>query len=150
MEQAQGADPENPDEYRALNIFLVPPDARWTHLKAQARQSGIGQLVDDAMTGIERDNAVSRGKQKGQTVTHVLRSNALLTILCLRDTSEGRVHATMIDLAMARSILDAFLPGRCRGRTRPLMPPQRHAVSPRRCPLLLALRQRRGEAWIRV
>jgi len=34
----------------------VPPGARWSHLKAQAKQSTIGQLVDDAMTGIERDN----------------------------------------------------------------------------------------------
>ena len=55
-EQAHGADPEDPDEYRAVNIFWVPPEARWTHLKAQARQSTIGELVDDAMTGIERDN----------------------------------------------------------------------------------------------
>ena len=55
-EQAEGADPEDPDEYRAENIFWVPPEARWTHLKAQARQATIGQLVDDAMTGIERDN----------------------------------------------------------------------------------------------
>ena len=55
-ERAEGADPEDPDEYRAENIFWVPPEARWTHLKAQARQATIGQLVDDAMTGIERDN----------------------------------------------------------------------------------------------
>jgi len=43
-ERAQGADPEDPDEYRALNIFWVPPEARWPHLKAQARQPTIGQL----------------------------------------------------------------------------------------------------------
>ncbi len=55
-ERTKGADPEDPDEYRAENIFWVPPEARWTHLKAQARQPTIGQLVDDAMTGIERDN----------------------------------------------------------------------------------------------
>ena len=55
-EKAQGADPEDPDEYRALNIFWVPPEARWSHLKAQAKQSTVGQLVDDAMAGIERDN----------------------------------------------------------------------------------------------
>jgi hypothetical protein len=56
-ERDQGADPEDPDEYRALNIFWVPPEARWSHLKAQARQATIGQLVDDAMAAIERDNA---------------------------------------------------------------------------------------------
>src|SRR5215470_10107280 len=55
-EKAQGADPEDPDEYRALSIFWVPPEARWAHLKAQAKQPTIGQLVDDAMAGIERDN----------------------------------------------------------------------------------------------
>ena len=55
-EQGQGADPEDPDEYRAVNIFWVPPEARWTHLKAQAKQPTIGQLVDDAMAGLERDN----------------------------------------------------------------------------------------------
>jgi type I restriction enzyme M protein len=60
-EQAQGADPEDPDEYRALSIFWVPPEARWPHLKAQARQATIGQLVDDAMAGIERDNPALKG-----------------------------------------------------------------------------------------
>jgi type I restriction enzyme M protein len=55
-ERSQGADPEDPDEYRALNIFWVPPEARWSHLKAQAKQSTIGELVDAAMVGIERDN----------------------------------------------------------------------------------------------
>ncbi len=60
-EKAQGADPEDPDEYRALSIFWVPPEARWSHLKAQAKQPTIGQLVDDAMEGIERDNTSLKG-----------------------------------------------------------------------------------------
>jgi type I restriction enzyme M protein len=60
-EKSQGADPEDPDEYRAQSIFWVPPEARWSHLKAQAKQSTIGQLVDDAMAGIERDNPHLKG-----------------------------------------------------------------------------------------
>jgi type I restriction enzyme M protein len=44
-EKVQGADPEDPDEYRSLNIFWVPPEARWAHLKAQAKQPTMGQLV---------------------------------------------------------------------------------------------------------
>jgi type I restriction enzyme M protein len=60
-QRKQGADPEDPDEYRARSIFWVPPEARWAHLKAQAKQSTIGQLVDDAMTGIERDNPSLKG-----------------------------------------------------------------------------------------
>ena len=55
-ERDQGADPEDPDEYRAQSIFWVPPEARWPVLQAQARQPTIGRLVDDAMTAIERDN----------------------------------------------------------------------------------------------
>ena len=34
----------------------MPQEARWAHLKAQARQPTIGQTVDRAMTAIERDN----------------------------------------------------------------------------------------------
>jgi type I restriction-modification system DNA methylase subunit len=60
-EQANGADPEDPDEYRAQSIFWVPPEARWTELRAKARRPTIGQLVDDAMAGIERDNPVLKG-----------------------------------------------------------------------------------------
>ena len=60
-EKAKGADPEDPDEYRAVNTFWVPPEARWTHLKAQARLPTVGQLVDDAMAGIERDNPALKG-----------------------------------------------------------------------------------------
>src|SRR6266403_1891709 len=60
-ERAQCADSEDPDEYRALSIFWVPPEARWTHLKAQAKQPTIGQLVDDAMAAIERDNPSLKG-----------------------------------------------------------------------------------------
>ena len=60
-ERDQGADPEDPDEYRADNIFWVPPEARWQYLQSQARQPTIGQLVDAAMTAIERDNRVLDG-----------------------------------------------------------------------------------------
>jgi len=55
-QRAQGADPEDPDEYRAQNIFWVPPEARWSYLKSMAPQPTVGQLVDDAMAAIERDN----------------------------------------------------------------------------------------------
>jgi type I restriction enzyme M protein len=55
-QRSEGADPEDPDEYRAENIFWVPPEARWSYLKAAAPQPTIGQIVDDAMAAIERDN----------------------------------------------------------------------------------------------
>ena len=36
VERAQGAEPEDPDEYRGVNIFWVPPEARWAYLKSMA------------------------------------------------------------------------------------------------------------------
>ena len=47
---------EDRDEYTVENIFWVPPEARWAHLRAQARQSTNGLTVDQAMVAIERDN----------------------------------------------------------------------------------------------
>ena len=52
---------EDRDEYTAESIFWVPTEARWPHLQAQARQPTIGQLVDDAMTAIERNNPALDG-----------------------------------------------------------------------------------------
>jgi type I restriction enzyme M protein len=60
-QKAQGADPEDPDEYKAVNIFWVPKEARWQNLKANAPQPTIGKMVDDAMTAIERDNPSLKG-----------------------------------------------------------------------------------------
>ncbi|MCK4374856.1 MAG: type I restriction-modification system subunit M N-terminal domain-containing protein [Candidatus Brocadiae bacterium] len=57
----QGADSEDPDEYRAVNIFWVAPGARWLHLTKMAKQPTIGKVVDDAMLAIERDNSSLKG-----------------------------------------------------------------------------------------
>src|SRR3989475_13321087 len=35
------ADPEDPDEYRAENIFWVRKQARWTHLQDNAKKPAI-------------------------------------------------------------------------------------------------------------
>ena len=61
VEVSQGADPEDPDEYRADNVFWVPKEARWETLQNQARDPKIGKLVDDAMVAIERDNSSLKG-----------------------------------------------------------------------------------------
>ncbi len=57
----EGANPEDPDEYQAENVFWVPADARWSHLQAAARQPTIGKTLDDAMVAIERDNPRLKG-----------------------------------------------------------------------------------------
>lgn len=51
-----GADPEDKDEYKAENVFFVPPSARWKFLRSHAKQPTIGKTVDDAMDAIEREN----------------------------------------------------------------------------------------------
>ena len=60
-EISQGADPEDPDEYRASNIFWVPKEARWSVLQANAKRPEIGKVIDDAMVAIERDNKSLKG-----------------------------------------------------------------------------------------
>jgi type I restriction enzyme M protein len=56
-----GANPEDSDEYKAENVFWVPPGARWTYLQNSAKQPEIGKIVDDAMVAIERDNPRLKG-----------------------------------------------------------------------------------------
>ena len=56
-----GADPEDRDEYKAENVFFVPPSARWTYLQSRAKLPEIGKDVDEAMDAIERDNPSLKG-----------------------------------------------------------------------------------------
>ena len=56
-----GADPEDRDEYKAENVFFVPPSARWTYLQTRAKLPEIGKDVDAAMDAIERDNPSLKG-----------------------------------------------------------------------------------------
>jgi type I restriction enzyme M protein len=44
-----------------VNIFWVPEEARWSYLQANAKNSAIGRLLDNAMEAIERDNKSLRG-----------------------------------------------------------------------------------------
>ncbi len=55
------ADAEDRDEYTAQNVFFVPPTARWSYLRAQAKQPAIGKTVDDAMDAIEKENPALQG-----------------------------------------------------------------------------------------
>ena len=55
------ADPEDPEEYLAENVFWVPKAARWSHLRARAKKPSIGKDVDKAMLAIEANNASLKG-----------------------------------------------------------------------------------------
>ncbi len=60
-QEADGADAEDPDEYRAERVFWVPKAARWSGIQAQAKKPEIGQLIDEAMVAVEKDNPSLRG-----------------------------------------------------------------------------------------
>lgn len=57
----EGADPEDPDEYRGENVFFVPVQARWSTLQKRARLATIGKDIDEALDAVERDNPSLRG-----------------------------------------------------------------------------------------
>ena len=64
-QRSQGADPEDRDEYIAERVFWVPREARWSFLRANAKQPTIGNLIDEAMLAIERDNPSLRSVLPG-------------------------------------------------------------------------------------
>ncbi len=69
-EVAHGADPEDPDEYRAENVFWVPAEARWDRLQASAKDhAAIGQMLDRAMDAIEHENPSLRGVSRATTTS---------------------------------------------------------------------------------
>ena len=83
-QQAEGADPEDPDEYRAVNVFWVPQEARWEFLQSNAKQPSIGKLVDEAMDAIERDNPSLKGvlpKQYGRPALDKQRLGELIDLI---------------------------------------------------------------------
>jgi type I restriction enzyme M protein len=55
------ANPEDRDEYTGENIFWVPKAARWPNLEAKAKQPAIGNLIDEAMLAIEKENSSLKG-----------------------------------------------------------------------------------------
>lgn len=48
---------EDRDEYTSEGIFFVPTGARWSDVSAKAHDPEIGQVIDDAMRAIEKENA---------------------------------------------------------------------------------------------
>lgn len=61
LSEDEWADPEDKDEYEAENIFWVPKEARWSYIKDNAKKPEIGQIIDNAMIAIEKENTSLRG-----------------------------------------------------------------------------------------
>jgi type I restriction enzyme M protein len=64
-------DPEDRDEYSAVNVFWVVPEARWDFIQNSAmsghtnkktgQKRDIGKIIDDAMVAIEKENPTLKG-----------------------------------------------------------------------------------------
>lgn len=55
IEEGYGLEEEK-DSYTEKNIFYVPKKARWSYLEEHSKDDNIGEIIDDALTLIEKDN----------------------------------------------------------------------------------------------
>ena len=55
IEEGYGLEEEK-DSYLEKNIFYVPKNARWSYLEEHSKNDNIGEIIDDALTLIEKDN----------------------------------------------------------------------------------------------
>lgn len=55
VEEGEGLEEER-DCYIAENIFYVPKKARWEYLVEHSKDTNIGEIIDDALTAIEKEN----------------------------------------------------------------------------------------------
>ena len=61
LQQDKLADPEDPEEYQADNIYWVPQEARWSLFAAEAHSPNIGKKIDEAMRAVEKENESLKG-----------------------------------------------------------------------------------------
>lgn len=47
---------EEKDSYTEKNIFYVPKNSRWSYLVGHSKDENIGEIIDEALTLIEKDN----------------------------------------------------------------------------------------------
>ncbi|MFH7819160.1 class I SAM-dependent DNA methyltransferase [Neobacillus thermocopriae] len=52
---------EDRDAYMAEGVFWVPEDARWGYIAERAKQPEIGQIIDNALDKIEKENSTLKG-----------------------------------------------------------------------------------------
>lgn len=74
----------------------MPPEARWSVLQKNARQPTIGQLVDEAMAAVERDNPSLKGvlpKDYARPALDKQRLGQLIDLVTNIDLGGGDHHA---------------------------------------------------------
>lgn len=48
-------------DYQQDNVFFLPEDARWSYVKARAKQDDIAVIIDTALSTIEKNNSALKG-----------------------------------------------------------------------------------------
>lgn len=104
LEADPEADPDDPEEYVAQNVFWVPEDARWSKLEKNSRQPDIGVRIDNAMRAIESE-------KKNDTLKGVLPKNFAAPNLT-KDMLGGLIDLFTNNLRLTGSRSDFDLLGR--------------------------------------
>ena len=76
LEEGDGFE-EDEEAYLAENIFFIPPQARWSTLRAEAHTPEIGRRINEAMMQIERSNSALKGVMPTIYTRPELRSSQL-------------------------------------------------------------------------
>ena len=74
----------------------MPPEARWSHLQASARQPTIGKLIDEAMIAIEKVNPSLKGvlpKDYGRPALNAILLGELIDLISGIALGEGKDRA---------------------------------------------------------
>ena len=77
---------ETRDYYTMERVFWVPADARWSKLRADAKQPDIGTRIDQALALIEKENPILQGMLDRRFAGTQLRSGTLGELIDLIST----------------------------------------------------------------
>lgn len=94
------ADPEDPEEYLAANVFWVPPEARWAHLQANAKRPEITYV--DVATGQEKKGDI------GGLIDNAMEAIEQANITVLKDVLPKTYSRPQLDKTMLGELIDLF------------------------------------------
>ena len=60
LEEGYGLE-EDRDTYIGSNVFYVPTKARWEYLNTHSKDANVGQIIDEALEAIEKENPSLKG-----------------------------------------------------------------------------------------
>ncbi|MFA4892707.1 type I restriction-modification system subunit M [Brevundimonas sp.] len=100
LQSVEYADPEDPEEYLAANVFWVPPAARWSHLQANAKVREI--IYEDVTTGREKKGDI------GGLIDNAMEAIEKANIAVLKDVLPKTYSRPQLDKTMLGELIDLF------------------------------------------